>query len=267
MTEYLVPLDGSRDSEIAIPHARALAGSDPLHLLTAVWKGEPPAPRKYHEARALNLAGSPAESHVAVEELPSAAVARMAAERPDAVVCMASHGRNALSQAVLGSTAEAYLRAATEPTIIVGPRASFDPARWGARNLVLAVDEPSTAAALAPIAIAMAAHFDFHLWALQAVTPVPYPFAVDASVADDASEATGANELVRLLAERDWSAESKIVVGPDPANAIVQFSDDLPASLVLMGSHTRRGIARIALGSVAMRVVHRTQSPVMIVRL
>ncbi len=47
---------------------------------------------------------------------------------------------------------------------------------------------------------------------------------------------------------------------------IVGFARDLPATYLVMGSHGRRGMARVALGSVAMRVVHRSPCPVLVVR-
>jgi nucleotide-binding universal stress UspA family protein len=265
MVDIIVPLDGSRGAEVALPHARALAGDGTLHVLTSIWKGEPPAPRRYHEDRALRLAGEPAEGHIGVEEPPSAAIARFAGQFPDALVCMASHGRNALSQAVLGSTAEAYLRDAVGPTVLVGPHANFAPARWEAANLIVAVDDEETAAVLAPVASGLVDRYGVRLWVVQAVAPAPYPFAVG-TAEDLAGEATGADELVRLLAVSHRSVETKVVVATDPANAVVQFAEDLPASLVLMTTHARRGIARLALGSVAMRVVHRAPCPVVVVR-
>ena len=54
MTKIIVPLDGSQEAELALPHARALAGQDPIMLLSSIWHGEPIAPRTYlddHAAR------------------------------------------------------------------------------------------------------------------------------------------------------------------------------------------------------------------------
>lgn len=265
MTEVIVPLDGTQEAELALAHARALAGSGKVHLVTSVWHGEPPAPRRYHEERALALAGTPTDARIAVDERPSEAITRIASELPGSLVCMASHGRNALLQAVLGSTAEAYLRTATEPTVVVGPRAAFTPARWEARNLLVAVDAPETAATLAPVAGSLADRYGLHLWVLQSVAPAPYPFVDDVEAAD-VHEASGAHEMVRLLATDHHIAEAKVVIAADPADAIVRFAKDLPASLVVMGSHGRAGVSRIALGSVAMRAVHRAPCPVMVVK-
>ena len=56
MTKIIVPLDGSQEAELALPHARTLAGRDPIMLLSSVWHGEPIAPRAYLEDRAAHLA-------------------------------------------------------------------------------------------------------------------------------------------------------------------------------------------------------------------
>jgi nucleotide-binding universal stress UspA family protein len=150
--------------------------------------------------------------------------------------------------------------------MVVGPRAAYVPARWEARSLVVAVDDVAAAESLAPVAITLADRFDLHLWVVQAVNPAPYPLVAETTTADTTGETKGADELIRLLAGHGRSPETKVMVGVDPAETIVRFAADLPGSLVLMGSHARSGIARIALGSVAMRVVHRAPCPVVIVR-
>ena len=62
MTKLIVPLDGSLDAELALPHARGLAGRDPVVLMSAIWQGEPVAPRRYLEERATQLVGQPVET-------------------------------------------------------------------------------------------------------------------------------------------------------------------------------------------------------------
>jgi nucleotide-binding universal stress UspA family protein len=51
-----------------------------------------------------------------------------------------------------------------------------------------------------------------------------------------------------------------------PAYAIADAVKELGASLVVMGTHGRTGLGRIALGSVAMTVVRSSECPVLTVR-
>lgn len=53
---------------------------------------------------------------------------------------------------------------------------------------------------------------------------------------------------------------------PYPAEAIVQLASDVEANLVVVGTHGRRGMARLLLGSVAEAVVRLAPCPVLVVR-
>lgn len=268
MRTVIVPLDGSTEAELALPHARGLAGPDGrILLLTSIWHGEPVAPRRYFEDRALAIAGEDAQTRVLVEVRPSQAILDTAAEIPDAIVCMSAHGRNALGRAVLGSTAEAVVRGSDRPVVLVGPHATHDRSRAGAHNLLIAVDDPATADLLVPPAIDLADRLRLHLWTVQAIAAAPYPFTPDARIpATEREEADGLQRAVALLARRAHGTETKALDAVEPADAIAHFAADLPASLIVAGSHGRTGVARFALGSVAMRLVHRAPCPVLVVK-
>lgn len=63
----------------------------------------------------------------------------------------------------------------------------------------------------------------------------------------------------------DNAIESRTEVGR-PASTIVSVAEDGDVDLVVIGSHGRRGISRILLGSVAAHVVRESPVPVTIVR-
>jgi nucleotide-binding universal stress UspA family protein len=52
----------------------------------------------------------------------------------------------------------------------------------------------------------------------------------------------------------------------DPAAALVAEEARVPATLVAMATHGRTGLGRVALGSVATRVVHDSRCPVLVIR-
>lgn len=100
----------------------------------------------------------------------------------------------------------------------------------------------------------------------------PTGFAVASPVAlDDAYEALEAH-VGALLA--DWQTTTKKslarlavhVRSEDPATEIAQLATDLEAELVVVGTHGRRGLRRLLLGSVAEGVVRLARCPVLVVR-
>lgn len=266
MTKIIVPLDGSLEAELALPHARALAGNDPIVLMSSIWQGEPIAPRQYLDDRATNLVGPPVETRVVLDQVPAEAIANVATTEQPSLVCMATHGRNTLGEIVLGSTAEAVMRATTEPVLLVGPKAAYDRSSSDAGNLVVAVDGAATAEAIVPIAAAFADKHHLKLWTVQAIAPAPYPFVADADVPSQSHVGPGIDAAVATLTHGHATTETKLLIAVDPADAIVKFANELPAAIIVVGNHARHGLARIALGSTAMRVVHRSPCPVLVVR-
>ena len=59
--------------------------------------------------------------------------------------------------------------------------------------------------------------------------------------------------------------ESKVLTGI-PSEDIVRFAQQLPADIIIMGTHGRAGMSHLLLGSVAEKVVRRAPCPVLTVR-
>jgi nucleotide-binding universal stress UspA family protein len=57
----------------------------------------------------------------------------------------------------------------------------------------------------------------------------------------------------------------KLLVG-DPADAIIQVAETEEVDLIVMGTHGRRGLTRLLMGSVAEAVVRRATCPVLTVK-
>jgi nucleotide-binding universal stress UspA family protein len=90
---------------------------------------------------------------------------------------------------------------------------------------------------------------------------------------EDEQEALRA-ELLEWLAPRlkggSGVPDSAKIVGHeaagDPAHVIVEMAGDLLADSVIVGTHGRRGVQRVVLGSVSESVVRRCGCPVFVVR-
>ncbi len=66
---------------------------------------------------------------------------------------------------------------------------------------------------------------------------------------------------------RRTSAKSGILVHDEADSAILEATEKLPADLVVVGTHGRTGLSRLALGSVAEAVVRGAKCSVLVVRL
>ena len=74
------------------------------------------------------------------------------------------------------------------------------------------------------------------------------------------------NRLRDTLRERGVNAATKLLEG-NPADAIVQRAEALPATMIVLGTHGRSGFKRFLLGSTAERVVRTATVPVLTVHL
>ena len=76
---------------------------------------------------------------------------------------------------------------------------------------------------------------------------------------DDLAHSTRGLSLLGINAT--WHTVSEA----DPASAILRFASGLPGAVVVMASHGRTGLRRLALGSVTLDVLGRSPHPVLVV--
>ncbi|MFC3902233.1 Nucleotide-binding universal stress protein, UspA family [Acinetobacter marinus] len=73
-------------------------------------------------------------------------------------------------------------------------------------------------------------------------------------------------KALQSFAEFDIQADQKIIEGQIIHEEIVQAAADLNADLVVIGSHGRKGLKKMMLGSVAQSVLGEIHTPVLVVR-
>ena len=76
---------------------------------------------------------------------------------------------------------------------------------------------------------------------------------------DDLAKPTRGLSLLGLNA--NWQTVSDA----DPASGILRFASGLPGPVIVMASHGRTGLRRLALGSVTLDVLGRSPHPVLVV--
>jgi nucleotide-binding universal stress UspA family protein len=93
--------------------------------------------------------------------------------------------------------------------------------------------------------------------------------ALPQGVLDEAREKASqiAEEGVRLAREAGFEAEALTVEGTPIWKRIVETAEERGASLVVIGSHGRSGVAYMAMGSVATSVANHSGIPLLVCRL
>jgi nucleotide-binding universal stress UspA family protein len=264
----VVPLDGSAVAAAAVTPGRDLAEAlgATLVLMTAepmiLWHEQLDEAQAYLAEQAAQT-GYPAVETLVIEDQARQQAILSQGKAADSIVCMATHGRGGLGQAVLGSTAEAVLRASTRPVLLVGPGVDRGARRVRDGTLVVAVDGSDASEAILPAAADWVHWLGLRPWAVE-VLPPPSGTAIEP---DPAAEGAAVHHAAQALRDRDGkSAQWEVLHGADPADALVAFAERLPASLVAMGTHGRTGLARVTLGSVTMRVARDCTCPVLVQR-
>lgn len=72
-------------------------------------------------------------------------------------------------------------------------------------------------------------------------------------------------EAARAEAPEGATVETDVEVG-QPARTIVEYADEHDVEAIVIGSHGRKGLSRVLLGSVAEAVVRRAAVPVTVAR-
>lgn len=261
ISTIVVPLDGSDFSQKALPVADQVARrlQVPLSLLTSGWGSTVDELERYLSAEAASLSVATTTT-VVPDTFPATAISQ-AVEGRDAIVVMATHGRSGLGKAILGSVAEDVLRGTDRPLMLVGPGA--DPgAALGEGPLVVSTDGSETSASIVPWASTWAEALGLPVRLVTVTRADGTPLGSD----DGTELETRLTSMADAIRAAGVEVEVETLTGNDAATALVDLANNLPAGLLAMATHGRTGLARTALGSTAMRVVHDARCPVLVHR-
>jgi nucleotide-binding universal stress UspA family protein len=137
------------------------------------------------------------------------------------------------------------------------------------RTIVVPLDRSEVAESALPFAVSLAKKIDADI-TLLAVIDVPYEFAawLEASTIIDAKidvEDAYADYLEVMAESIDGVDVETVVRSGNAAAEIQKFVEGLGDPIVVMASHGRSGISRMLIGSVTQQVVHRVETPVIVV--
>ena len=224
------------------------------------------SPEAYDEALAhlrslresLEGRGIRTGAHVLVGADPAAEIVDFAANAGATLVAAGTHGRTGLARLALGSVAEQIVRSADRPVLLVN--ALVPTAPLGLERVLLPLDGSEASEKVFPLAQQLAHSFGSELVAL--AVEDREVLASPTTVADEHARTVRAFERARRVLE-DVPLRTVVRVG-FPSEEIVAAVADSRPDLVLMTTHGRTGLARVALGSVAEEVIRRSPVPVLV---
>ena len=139
------------------------------------------------------------------------------------------------------------------------------------RNILVPIDLDDPAAQVLDYAVALAARLDAKLHLLH-VVPLPLlgaevPIAVTETAMDEMMK-WKRQDFDRLVAAHTgkMALGSAVVKTGDVRTGITETAKQVAADLIVMGTHGRRGVSRLVLGSVAEAMARTAPCPVLLVR-
>lgn len=300
----IVPLDGSKLAEMALPHAVAFARANNYGLTllrvavsgapitTAPWGAVPPPNawddweeeerqgHLYLQSVAERLHPFGFDVHTLMmenESGPASGIISYVEQHPEvALIAMSTHGKSGLNCWVFGSVAEKVLHASPIPMLLVRSTQNDDlPGVIAAadyRSLLVPLDGSVFAEQALDLAGGLAHTLKAKVTLVSAIPDLPLatelvaPPAVVVPVTGETSIlANYLAEHRRKLVAKGLTVETKIEYAP-PAEAILRVGDAVHADLIVMATHGRTGLPRLWLGSIAMKVVQASSLPVLLVR-
>lgn len=254
----IVPLDGSDFACRAVPVAADVTRRFDADLVlmtspTTLSCGADAAVPGWLQDVALTTDAECVETVVTAVNEPVEGVRALIDTHADAVVVMTTHGRGVLGSAVLGGVAQEIIHAADVPLLLVG-RACAPSLSWAGPVLVCHDGSTAADAALLPAAT----------WA--DALGVPLELVHVFHPLDVATAEAPAETIQEALDALGPGTIAHVVRNYRPADAIQDVAQRRGASVVVMSTHGRTGLARITLGSVAMGVVRHSVCPVLVTR-
>jgi nucleotide-binding universal stress UspA family protein len=287
----VVPLDGSRLAESALPLAAALAVQQdlPLEIVRVV---TPVIPAPGVEAATLEDAEGAASRHQEAEEYLTRTGRRLSEELRQPVsiavlrgwaveaiamhaagaglVVMTTHGRGGLNRAWLGSVTDGLVRRLECPMLVVRPGDGAPPPA-PFRRILIPVDGSGTCEQVIDDAVRVAGPAAEYVL-LAVVTPLTAVLGALVGRTVGPEVETEAMDMATLylagLAQRVRPSvqrlRTEVLLDDSAPNAILAFADQEHCDLIAMTTRGRSGVGRLALGSVADKVLRASQLPVLL---
>jgi nucleotide-binding universal stress UspA family protein len=291
----LVPLDGSRLAESALPAAAYLAQilAIPVTLVHVLERNAPAEIHGEHhltsrdEAYAyLDEVASRAfptdvdvERHVHTSEVSDVALSieRHVVELNSDLVVMCTHGRSGVRDFLFGSIAQQVIALGKTPVLLIQPTINETVNNFSCRSILIPLDgNPDHEQALPLVAeLARACSSSIHLVMVvptlgtlsgeKAATARLLPGATSAllDLTQEGAEKYLQQHIAKLK-EQEIAVTSEVARG-DPITSIVRTQNEMNADLIALGTHGKTGTNAFWSGSLTPKIATRTNIPLLLV--
>ncbi|MEW5718862.1 MAG: universal stress protein [Chloroflexota bacterium] len=274
----LIPLDGSPIAEQVLPLAKLLAArlQSAVTLFQAI---EPPTDtlraggEEFKEDEQVEIRRGQALAYLrgiakdwALRDIPRECQARVGKPAPAIIefierndidlIVMATRGRGGWERWVSGSVAAQVRYGARVPVLLARAGAASSPTPFQLSRVLVPLDgSPQAESALVP-AQEIAAACDAEIVLFRA-TEQTTPTIIEEYLAETARNIQTHKVRVRWEMDR---------CGKHVADCILDTARRHAASLIVMFTHSRTGISRLVIGSVADRILDASSTPVLLIR-
>ncbi len=200
--------------------------------------------------RTRRIHGCPVTSVVIDGDKPADELADFAGSHPGALLCLASHGRTAIGEVLLGSMTEDLLRRHVGPMLAIGPDVPDEYEL--ADKLVVGIDESSLRTSLLDVSIEWQTTFGGTVELFEAITLGSAQVPIEPT-----AELRAAHELIP-------AAVMTVVESHDPVRAIGDAAM-ASRSVIAVAGHARGGLQRAIRGSVTEELLRWSMVPLLIV--
>lgn len=279
----LVPLDGSAESNVSLPVARALAQATggsiwllrvaPDSVLSAEHRTLHAAGQEVERVASELAAGGGLEVHAVTREGDAAReILHLSQDIHADAIVMRTRGRAGLERAVFGSVAEEVLKQCSVPLVVMRP-GGRRVTRF--KKLLVPIDGSPGGVVALQMADALAYATGASIELLEVVIPIPMLAYAGTAVSfydsgwdDEAlvAASTYVAGIAERLRARGRVADGQALIASSVPGAIVERAETAHADLIVMSTHALTGPARAILGSVADAVVRTSPCPVLLLK-
>jgi nucleotide-binding universal stress UspA family protein len=203
--------------------------------------------------------------------IPEDSILEVAHSADIALIAMGTHGKTGWDRLRLGSVAESVLRQAPCPVLAVHAAVtshpSVNPSRLSLSHLLVATDFSASSKAALSAAVVLAKRLNGQVVLVHVAKPSGSLQSGRLHV-DELWRKRYARQFQRIVSasRADEAITDKVVLTGNPVEVILNQANRRKADLIVVGTHGRRGMSRLMLGSVAEAVVRRAACPVLVMK-
>lgn len=249
-------------------------GLNPHYPINRIYLGElmKQATKELAALKARLAASGVAVQTRIADGIPSQEVSAAAKAEDTDLIVVGTRGKTGLEHVVLGSTAERIIRVSPCPVLAVRAETPATTEETGVRleRVLVPMDFSDCSIEAVEYAALVGHRAAATLTLVHVLEPVSYGLdftLIQSAKREQQREAVTARlaALVRALTSAGVAADHQ-VRGGLPTDSILEAARALPADLIVMGTHGRRGLSRACCGSVAESVLRKSSCPVLTVR-